>query len=111
MPALPAWPGAPRRLIVSFFLLLLLPAATVVWLGVQLLERDRGLEAQQLRDRRESACDRLIASLQQALSATERKLTVPVDDDAVLVVFRHGAVEAYPFEVYPSARLLYYPEL
>ncbi len=49
-----------RRLVVSFVLLLLLPAATVVWLGVQLLARDRGLESQQLRDRWESACDRLL---------------------------------------------------
>ena len=106
MPALPTGLGAPRRLIVSFVLLLLLPAATVVWLGVQLLARDRGLESQQLRDRRESACDRLIASLQQALSATERKLTIPTDDDAVLVVLRHGAVEAFPKD-----RLLYYPTL
>ncbi len=56
--------GAPNRLILSFLLLLLLPAAAVVWLGIQLLEQDRDLEARQLAERRESAADRFVAALE-----------------------------------------------
>jgi signal transduction histidine kinase len=105
-----------RRLILSFVLLLLLPAATVVWLGVQLIARDRVQESNQLRDRRESASDRLIGSLQQKLLATERKLAgpansvlTPADDDSLVVVFHH--TEGAGFEAFPKERLLYYPML
>ena len=69
-----AWRGAPRRLILSFTLVLLAPAAAVVWLGVRLVDEDRALAARQLRERRESAANRLVAGLAQALSASERRL-------------------------------------
>ena len=45
----------PRRRILSFTLVLLAPAAAVVWLGVRLVDEDRALAARQLRERRESA--------------------------------------------------------
>ena len=48
----------PRRLMVFFLLVLLLPAAAVVWFGLRLIEQDRALEIRQLRERRESACVR-----------------------------------------------------
>ena len=44
-----AWLGASRRLILSFVLALLVPAAAVVWLGVRLIEQDRALASRQLR--------------------------------------------------------------
>ena len=69
-----AWLGASRRLILSFVLVLLVPAGAVVWLGARLIEQDRALASRQLRERRESAADRLIAGLEQAVSATERRL-------------------------------------
>src|SRR5579863_1704496 len=93
----------PRRLIASFVLLLLLPAAAVVWMGVRLIGQDRALELQ-LRDRRENAADRLIVGLEKAVSASEQKLTAPPDDDSLLVVIEPGAVESYP-----EGRLIYYP--
>jgi signal transduction histidine kinase len=106
-----AWLGASRRLILSFVLVLLVPAGAVVWLGVQLIEQDRALASRQLIERRESAADRLIAGLEQAVASTERRLGgeptgVPIrpDDDAVLVTLRPGGVE-----VYPRSRLLYVP--
>ena len=107
-----AWPGASRRLILSFVLVLLVPAVAVVWLGARLIEQDRTLASRQLRERRESAADRLIAGLEQAVSATERRLDgdpagLPIrpDDDAVLVTLRPGGIEAYPRD------LLYVPVL
>ena len=107
-----AWLGASRRLILSFVLVLLVPAVAVVWLGARLIEQDRALASRQLRERRESAADRLIAGLEQAVSATERRLAgepsgVPIrpDDDAVLVTLRPGGIEAYP------RNLLYVPVL
>jgi hypothetical protein len=108
-----AWLGASRRLILSFVLALLVPATAVVWLGVRLIEQDRALASRQLRERRESAADRLIAGLEQAVSSTERRLDgeptgLPIqpDDDAVLVTLRPSGIEAYPRD-----RLLYLPAI
>jgi signal transduction histidine kinase len=93
----------PRRLIASFVLLLLLPAAAVVWMGVRLIGQDRALESQ-LRDRRENAADRLVVGLEKAISASEQKSTAPPDEDSLLAVIDSATVEAYP-----KGRLLYYP--
>jgi tetratricopeptide (TPR) repeat protein len=108
-----AWRSAPRRLILSFVLVLLVPAAAVVWLGVRLIEQDRALASRQLRERRESAADRLIAGLEQAVSATERRLDadptdvlVLPDEDAVLVTLGPAGIETYP-----RGRLLYVPAM
>lgn len=105
-----AWLGASRRLILSFVLVLLVPAVAVVWLGARLIEQDRALASRQLRERRESAADRLIAGLEQAVSSTERRLggeptgaPIQPDDDAVLVTLRTSGIEAYPRD------LLYLP--
>jgi hypothetical protein len=88
-----AWLAASQRLILSFVLVLLLPATAVVWLGVRLLEQDRALASRQLRDRRESAADRLTGGLEQAVASTERRLesdpdrwALRPDDDAVVVI-------------------------
>ncbi len=104
--------GASRRLILSFVLVLLVPAAAVVWLGVRLIEQDRTIASRQLQERRESAADRLIAGLEQAVSSTERRLDgesdavgIRPDDDAVLVTLRPDGIQAYPRD------LLYLPAL
>jgi tetratricopeptide (TPR) repeat protein len=108
-----AWLGAPKRLLWSFVLLLLLPAAAVAWLGVQLLEQDREIEARRIAERRERAADRAIAEIEKAVAATERQLsgaanTVPIlpGDDAVVVTMAAGGVEAAPRQ-----HLLYQPQL
>src|SRR5689334_10643066 len=97
----------PRRLIASFVVLLLLPAAAILWLGVRLIEQDRSLESRQLQERRGSACDRVSAALEQALAANERRLgSLEADADAVRVTFSGEHIEAHP-----AGRLLYYPLL
>ncbi|MGQ0732280.1 MAG: hypothetical protein ACT4QD_01355 [Acidobacteriota bacterium] len=70
----PIWLAASQRLILAFVLVLLLPATAVEWLGVWLVDQDRALASRQLRDRRESAADRLTAALEQAVASTERRL-------------------------------------
>src|SRR5687767_142512 len=111
MPTPLAWRATPRRLIVSFVFVLLVPATAVVWLGVRLVEQDRALASRQLRERRESAADRLIAGLEQAVSSTERQLasgppglTIRPDDDAVVLTLAADAITAFP-----TNRLLYLP--
>src|SRR5262245_12844852 len=106
-----AWFAPQRRFVAAFLLLLLLPAAGVVWLGARLIEQDRALELRQRRERRESAADRIVASLEQSLTATERRLSGAPDsalnandDDAVLVVLDTSGIMGYPDD-----RLLYYP--
>jgi signal transduction histidine kinase len=97
----------------SFVLLLVLPAGAVAWLGIQLIHQDRDLAARQLQERRSSAADRLVADIERAVSATERRLggapaDLPVlpNDDAVQVTMRGAAVEAFP-----KGHLLYDPEV
>ena len=113
MPAGRWWHGASRRLILSFVLVLLVPAAAVVWLGVRLVDQDRALAARQLRERREAAADRVIASLQQAVAISERRLAgdpaafpFQPDDDALLMT-----LDAQGIEIYPRHRLLFLPVL
>jgi signal transduction histidine kinase len=93
---------------VSFLVLLLLPAAAVIWLGVELLRHDKDLELRQRRERLESASDRVVASLEQALSAAERRLGSPRPgaDDAIVVRLLPTGLEAAP-----PGQLLYYPSI
>lgn len=106
------WFNSPRRLIVSFVLLLLIPAIAVACLGVQLIEQDRQLAARQLRERREIAAERIVAELGRAVAGAERRLTgdgLPditfVSGDDAVVVSIHG----FEIEVRPKDVLLYRP--
>ena len=90
--------------------------AALVWMGVRLIKQDRALEAQQLRERREAAADRLTASLEQVLSEEERKLADlpnvdfrPPEDDVVLVFAGISGSPSPDFRVWPENSLLYYP--
>ena len=105
-------PGASRRLIRSFGLVLLLPAAAVVWLGLMLLQSDRALQDRQLAERRDSIADAFVSAFEQAISQTERRLTgaatgvgVQPGDDAIVVT-----VGAHGIEAWPRSNLLYYPD-
>jgi hypothetical protein len=96
---------APQRLLASFVLVLLLPAAAILWLGLRLLDQDRSLESRQLQERRASACDRVTATLEQALAATERRLgSLQPEGDAVEMAFVGDHIDGQP-----PGRLLYYP--
>jgi len=110
MPRLRVWLRPPRDLMMLFLLVMLAPAATLVVLGLRLLEQDRALERQRLTELRESAADRAVMSLEQVLTAAETRLANPKvwdpTEDALRVVFHSQGIE-----VTPPGRLLYYPVL
>ncbi len=107
----PSWNTA-----VLFLSVAAVSVAVLVWTGIRLARQDRSLEAQQLEERRESAADRIIASLEQVLSSEERRLAdlpdvdfSPPAGDVVLILA--GAADSSDFRVWPDNGLLYYPML
>ncbi len=115
------WFRAPGSLFLAVMLVL---AATLSWLGWQLLQQDRVLETQRTRERLDNAADLIAASLLRNLSESKDQFTgllaLPEPElsakasgiagqgngTALLVVFHAQAVDAYP-----PASLLYYPFL
>ena len=86
----------------------------LVWMGLRLIEQDRALEAQQLRERREAAADRLTAALEQIISAEEARLADPASMElppsADAVILAVSGLSASPIlRVWPEDGLLYYP--
>src|SRR5207247_3166249 len=90
----------PSRSLVALIVgITVVPLATLLWLGWRLLEQDRALEQQQVRQRVERGADLIVAALQRAVSAAEQRLAAgsgPGTDEAVAVTFREGHVEASP---------------
>lgn len=72
------------------------PAATVLWLAMRLLQQDREVEAHYKQERRNQAADRTVRSLQAALSEPALFHAVP-GAGAVLLA-------------YPSGPMLFRPE-
>lgn len=108
--SMPSWLSPPRRLLALFFFVTLAPAAGLVWLGWELLEQDRELEAQRMTERREFTADRIVGALQQEISAVRRALADPsrrlglAAEDSVVAVLRPDGLD-----VHPASRLLYHP--
>ena len=118
------WFRPPQHLLVLFLGTILVPSAGLAWLGWRLVQQDRAVETQHVRDRLESSVDLIASELRQTLSDIEERLSrfssLPVpgldetaseyaaalSDDALVVVFLPEAVHAYP-----SHRLIYYPAL
>ena len=116
------WLRPPRNLLVLFLGTTLVLTAGLGWLGWRLLQQDRAVEAQRVRDRLDSAADLIAAEMRQTLTAVDAQLTLlsslsaprlqesalayagTLGDDAFVVVFQPDAVDAYP-----SHRLLSYP--
>ena len=105
-----------RNTAVLFLSVAAVSVTALVWMGVRLVQQDRALEAQQLRERREAGADRIIASLEQALSAEERRLddlpnvdaAPPTDNVVFILAASPGPLE---FRAWPDNGLLYYPVL
>ena len=90
-----------------------LSVSSLVWVGVRLVNQDRVFEARQLEERREAAADRLTASLEQILSAEERRLadlpsvdSLPSADDVVWIL-----IDDSKARFWPDNALLFYPEI
>jgi len=103
--SLQTWFRSPRRFLVSFLAVTMLPAAALFWLGWRFLEQDRALETQRMRERREQAIDLIVTALEQALAADEQRTeTLAGSEDALVLVFEDDRIETRP-----KNRLLYYP--
>ena len=100
----------PRRLLVLFFAVTLVPAAGLIWLGRTLLNQDRQLEMQRAMERREYAADRIVDILQQEISFTRQiladsnRLGELTAEDSVVV-----QLSAAGLSVQPASAILYYP--
>lgn len=105
------WLRQARHLALLFMVAAVLPVGVLSWLGLRLLQQDRDLEDQRIRQGLEDAADRVAARVEAHLTRIEASLDSlaarpPADlpNGAVFVVFRASAVDAWP-----QGRLLYYP--
>ncbi|MBN1940272.1 MAG: hypothetical protein JW843_11850, partial [Candidatus Aminicenantes bacterium] len=105
-----------RAAAILFLAVAALSVGALVWMGVRLIEQDRALEAQQLRERREAAADRLTAALDQIILTEEERLAdpasmdLPPSADAVALAVS-GPSDARILRVWPEGGLLYYPDV
>ena len=91
------WGGSSPRLAALFLAVVLPPAATLVWLGLQLLEQDRSLWAQRELEGRQAAAEAIVDSLNQSLAEAERHLfEADLPAGAVRFVVSPQGVEAHP---------------
>lgn len=102
---------APRKLLALFLLVTGVPFAGLAWLGWRLLEQDRALENQRLRERLENAAsllshelDRALADWEQLLSTVTPGAPVALPPGGVLLVLDSSEVLHHQ-----GARLPYYP--
>src|SRR5512136_197623 len=65
------WSGSSRTLTLLFAALLLIPALTLMGLGLALLEQDRELSVQRAGERRQVAADGAARALEESLAAAE----------------------------------------
>ena len=103
-------PGTPRGLLILFGTVVALPAATLVFLGVRLLQQDRDLARQRRAEVLEQASDRAVRALGDDLAALQRRLSDPswrpteAPPGSVYVLMTRGEVRPTP-----SSALPYYP--
>jgi signal transduction histidine kinase len=91
------WGRSSRTLALLLLAVTLLPATTLVWLGVRLLEQDRSLLAQRDFERRQAATHAAIHSLQFSLADAERHLLGdPVPEGTVRLRISANGIEAQP---------------
>ena len=89
------WGRNSRTLALLLLTVTLLPATTLVWLGVRLLEQDRSLLAQRDFERRQAATRAAIHSLQFSLADAERHLLGdPVPEGTVRLRMSANGVDA-----------------
>src|SRR5229473_900516 len=102
MAELRLWLRPPRNLLVVFLLVMFLPAATLVFLGVRLLEQDRALANQRQIEILEHTADFIIRGLEQQIAALEKRLAGPpwtltdVPEGSVYVAFHSDRIDGIP---------------
>jgi len=86
------WFRPPRRLLVLFLAVTVVPASALAWLSWRLLEQDRALENQRIQERLEHAADLIAAAIEQQLSRALERLSEA--EDALAVTFTPQGVKA-----------------
>jgi signal transduction histidine kinase len=106
-----------------FFGITIVSAATLGWLGWELVAQNRDLEIKRAVELRENAAGLAVGSLQKHLAHVEERLTAlanaenevapsagdfarELNGDSVLLILHNDGLDAYP-----NGRLLYYPVL
>ena len=96
--------SAPRRLAISFSIVVLVPAVAVVWLGVGAIADDRERLTRELQGRRERAAAQMADALTRAVDSTARRLRasaeslhLPIDQESLLVRWPAKFVEEATF--------------
>jgi signal transduction histidine kinase len=103
-------PGTPRGLLILFGTVVALPAATLVFLGVRLLQQDRDLARQRRAEVLEQASDRAVRALGDDLAALQKRLSDPswrpteAPPGSLYILMTPGDVRPTP-----SSALAYYP--
>ena len=85
--------SAPAGVVALIAAVTVVPLAVFLWLGVRLLDQDRRLEEQQVRDRLQTGVDLVVAKLQRMIGASEQRLAEGRDDwpdGAIAVTFSRG---------------------
>jgi len=101
------WFQAPRRVLVLFVTITLVPAAALGWLGWRTLEQNRALDNQRDMERLELLADRISGVLDRALADLQGRLDTPaanIPEDTILLNAGPKNLEAIP-----AGRLVYYP--
>ena len=105
------WLRPPRSLMVLFAVVTLLPAGTLAFLGVRLLQQDRALAEQRRSEMLEHAAGQAVRVLEQNFTSLIRRLKgegfaeADVPEGAVYAVVHGGRIDAVP-----AGRVLYFPE-
>ena len=92
----------PRNLLILFGVVLFFPAATLITLGVRLLDQDRALARQREGELLEHAADQGVRAVEQDLAALRKRLVGPpcapadIPEDTVCVVLRPNQFLAVP---------------
>jgi signal transduction histidine kinase len=95
-------PRPPRSLVVLVGGITIVPLLILVWLGWRLVEQDRALEQQQVRQRVERAADLVVTTLSRTLASFENQLesdTVGWPDGSVVVDFTDAGARVRAGEV------------
>ncbi len=91
-----------RRLAVLLLAVTGLPAATLVWLGLQLLQQERALQAQRAAERQQAALGHVIRSLEGSLADAERHVAAGrVPDGMTRLALSADGVVAEPADRMP----------
>jgi len=99
------WSSSSRNLAVLLLAVVAPPSATLVWLGLRLLEQDRSLLAQREFERRQAAGQAATHSLDQSLASAERLLAEGPLPQGMLRL----KVSSLGVEARPADRVLWLP--